>query len=184
MKKEGKLYFKEEQKFDQWWLRLLMVVVFAASAIPLVYLAVEQVVFGRVHGDNPMSNTGMILFTLFMVAVIGLSTMLIFFIKLKTEIRSDGIYVSFKPFVRNRFIKKEDILSWEVRKYNPVKEYGGWGYRFGTRSRGDALNVKGNMGLQLYLKKYNKKLLIGTQRPEAIERAMKKLMGDLSHGQR
>ncbi len=184
MKKERKLYFKEEQKFDQWWLKLLMITVFVASVIPIIYLAVDQVVFGKVHGNNPMSNTGIIIFTIAIVLIIGFSTMLVFLLKLKTEIRNDGIHISFKPFVKHRFIKKEDILSWEVRKYNPVKEFGGWGYRFGTKKNGDALNVKGDKGLQLYLKNFNKKLLIGTQRPDAIKRAMKKLMADTNNEQR
>jgi hypothetical protein len=46
--------------------------------------------------------------------------------------------------------------------------------------KGITYNIMGHIGLQLYLSD-GKKLLIGTQRPEAMKRAMKKLMEENEH---
>ncbi|MBK8703741.1 MAG: hypothetical protein IPN33_08970 [Saprospiraceae bacterium] len=55
-----------------------------------------------------------------------------------------------------------------VRQYKPIAEFGGWGLRYSMSGKGRALNVSGNMGLQLEFKD-GKKLLIGTQKPKEIE---------------
>jgi len=95
-------------------------------------------------------------------------------------IDKEGIHYRFPIFIRHeKFIPKEQIVSYDVRKYRPLSEYGGWGYRtrFIYINRGVAYNIMGNIGLQLYLTD-GKKLLIGTQRPEAMKRAMKKLINE------
>ncbi|RLD91188.1 MAG: hypothetical protein DRJ09_01945 [Bacteroidetes bacterium] len=89
-------------------------------------------------------------------------------------IKKDGIHLKFKPiYIKERVIKRETIERFKVRKYKPVLDYGGWGIKQGSKGR--AINISGNIGLQLWLKN-EKKLLIGTQRPEAIQRAMNKMM--------
>lgn len=104
-----------------------------------------------------------------LVVMIGLAVA-----KLTVSIDRDSIYYKFTPFVNSqKVIRKEEIDEIYVRKYKPIIEYGGYGYRFRFRS-GRAMNVSGNMGLQLILKN-GKKLLIGTQRPELMETAVKKL---------
>jgi hypothetical protein len=170
-----KKYFEEVQHFDQLWLKLLMIAAFLVSVIPLYIITIKQFTTGVPAGNNPVSNESLIITDIIITLVVSIAVSLIFLLKLKTEITSEGIRVSFKPLVRNMLIRPGEIEHWEVRKYNPIKEYGGWGYRFGNRKHGTAYNVKGNMGLQLILK-HNRKLLIGTQRPEAIKRAMEKLM--------
>jgi len=52
-----------------------------------------------------------------------------------------------------------------LRKYSPIGEYGGWGFRYG------AYNIKGSQGLQLKFKN-GKMLLIGTQRPEELQKVL------------
>lgn len=62
----------------------------------------------------------------------------------------------------------EQIDSAYVRSYNPIGEYGGWGIRGGklwSKSKGKAINVSGDIGIQLELKNGDK-LLIGTQKKE------------------
>ena len=72
-------------------------------------------------------------------------------------------------------IPREMITEYGVRKYNPIGEYGGWGIKGRGFGKGRAYNVKGNMGLQLRLQD-NKKILFGTQRPDALQAAMDKMM--------
>ena len=122
-----------------------------------------------------MSDAGLILFCVaYFVFTVG---MVAFFLvqRLETEITTEGVKVRFFPIHRTfRTYKWEDISNAFVRKYSPIMEFGGWGIRFGNRRNGSAYNVSGNQGLQLEFKK-GKKLLIGTQNPYEIERALKKI---------
>jgi hypothetical protein len=94
-------------------------------------------------------------------------------LRLKTQVREDGIYIQFLPFIWNwKQFAWEDIQHWEVRQYSPIWEYGGWGIK-GTRNN-RAYNLWGKQGLQLVLKN-GKKVLIGTQQPEDIKAAILRL---------
>ena len=91
------------------------------------------------------------------------------------EVRNDGIYYRYPPFIlKPRTYLKVEINAYKIRKYKPIMEYSGWGIRHGWGKSGSAFNVKGNIGLQLYLKN-GKKVLFGTQRPDALKRAMDKM---------
>lgn len=54
-----------------------------------------------------------------------------------------------------------------VREYNPLMEYGGWGFRSSMKGNGNAWNVSGNKGLQIEMID-GKKFMIGTQKPEEL----------------
>ena len=99
----------------------------------------------------------------------------IFFLKLQTVITEEGIYVRYFPLIfRTRFFAWEDIEKAYVRKYSPVREYGGWGIRFNIIRGSKAYNVYGNIGLQLVFNN-GKKLLIGTNRAEELAEVLKKI---------
>ena len=99
--------------------------------------------------------------------------------KLKKKIRNDGLYVAFPPLRKKwKLISANEIERFELRTYLAIKEYGGYGIKK-RRKYGQAYTVSGNVGLQLYFKN-GKKLLIGTQKKQAIEYAMNKLMNEVS----
>jgi hypothetical protein len=58
----------------------------------------------------------------------------------------------------------------QVRTYQPLKEYGGWGLKGTSKNR--AYNMSGKEGLQLELKD-GRRVLIGTRKPADIEVALK-----------
>lgn len=135
----------------------------------MIYGFLTQVILKKQFGDNPASDTTLILVT---VGVI-LLTNLIFALRLETEIKSDGIYVRFFPIhFKYRFYPWTHIDKAYVRKYNPILEYGGWGLRGIGKNR--ALNISGNQGLQLVLEE-NKRLLIGTRKPEEVSDVLHQL---------
>lgn len=112
------------------------------------------------------------------VAVLFIVVVLIVLVlsRLKTKITYDGIFITFPPLKRKSYkIKVQEIERFEIRKYRAKREYGGYGFR-SRRTSGQAYTISGNIGLQLYLKD-GKKLLIGTQKKQAIEHAMGKLFG-------
>ena len=63
-----------------------------------------------------------------------------------------------------------------VRKYSPIAEFGGWGYRISFNG-GPAYNIAGNMGLQIVFVS-GKKLLIGTQQATAMSDALLELVSE------
>ncbi|MEM6644087.1 MAG: hypothetical protein AAF616_13990, partial [Bacteroidota bacterium] len=109
------------------------------------------------------------------------ATITFFFLlsRLSTTIDSKALYYRFPPFVnKEKRLTGDDLQECYVRKYNPISEYGGWGYRIGIKN-GKALNVAGKTGLQLVFKD-GKKLLIGTQKEEEMRHAIEKLQQNWS----
>jgi hypothetical protein len=99
-------------------------------------------------------------------------------VRLETRVNESGLYVRLFPFA-GRTIRPEEVLQAGVRTYRPLMEYGGWGVRWG--SEGMAYNARGNRGVQLVLHGEDR-VLIGSQRPEELLAALKKMMGDGEQG--
>ncbi len=156
-----KTTFKEEQKFRQWWIWLIM----ASIGVIPVFGMYKQFILREPFGNNPMSDLGLIIFALFMFAFIGLFLAM----KLKTTIDETGIQMRFVPFVKKKAAWSE-IKKAEVINYGFV---GGWGIRLWTKY-GTVYNVKGNKGLAIELLN-GKKFLIGTQKEAELTRIVKKL---------
>ena len=105
------------------------------------------------------------------IAIVALFLLL----KLQTEVRPDGLYVRFFPFhVHFKRFPAEDLSEYYARQYRPIVEYGGWGIRWSLR-KGRAYNVSGDKGVQLVFKS-GKRLLIGSQRAEELEKAIRSIM--------
>ena len=100
-------------------------------------------------------------------------------IKFTTRIDNEGIYYQFYPFhLREKKISWDEIDTIYVRKYKPIIEYGGWGIRIKPFKKDIAYNIWGNWGLQIE-KSDGKRILLGTQRPEDIKRAILEIEGKL-----
>ena len=98
---------------------------------------------------------------------------LLFTCCLKTKLDEHGISYRLFPFhLKARFIEWDQICSAKVRKYDPLGEYWGWGIK-GTR-KNRAINIAGDVGLQLDLKN-GRKLLIGTLQKEKMEDVVQKI---------
>lgn len=160
---KGKILFREEQSFVGTWTWYLMIFMVVVSTIPMILMVVNS-------DDMSEGFIGLAITLIVMGSIFALMT----FCKLYTAIDTQSIYYRFPPFVnKERKLEKGNILSMEVRKYKPIWEYGGYGYRTRLKS-GKALNVSGNQGLQLVLSN-NKRLLIGTNKPDALKRAVEQL---------
>lgn len=151
--------FEESQKFNQWWM-ILFFIFFNFFVLSSIFNLFSNDTFGE-------NRIVAIIFAL----IILLVDYLLLSMKLNTKIYKEYILIKFFPFIRNKKIYFSEIESFEIRKYNPIREYGGWGYRIGIFGKGIAYNIKGNMGLQLIYKN-KKKLLIGTQKPEELKQVL------------
>ncbi len=149
--------FKEEQLFIK---SSLMVLIIISLIAPISIITAEY------YSENSNMSTKEFILTILFILVCILP---IFFFKLKTRIDEKGIHYQFFPFHFSlRLIKWLDIEKAYVRAYSPISEYGGWGIKGGaiwSKSKGKAINISGDVGIQLKLKN-GKKLLIGTQKKE------------------
>lgn len=162
MKTEFTSSFTEVQKFRQVWIWVLVSFLGVMMVGLFGYGFYKQIIHGEKFGDHPMSDTGLIITFVFVVILIVFLFFLLISAKLITEIDKRGIRYQFYPFhLRVHTISWDLIDHYNVVCYHPVKEYGGWGFRYFKNKR--AFNVSGDKGLQLILKN-GKKLLIGTQK--------------------
>lgn len=161
------ILFTERQRFKQWWLWLILLGINGL----FLFSVFKQVIGGQQFGDKPMSNEGLLIVT-------GLTIILtIMFVSfcLDTTIKKDGIYVRFFPFhLKFKHYTWDRLTKSFVRQYSPLTEYGGWGLRFGLSGKGTAFNVSGDKGLQLEFTD-NKKLLIGTNKPNELTETLNKI---------
>ena len=154
-------YFTETQRFRQLWIWALL----TGLLVLFIWAFVQQIILGIPWGNNPASDTGLILFCLIPLGIV----VLFLIARLETRIDRMGISYRFLPFHRKwRLIEWSTVGRAYIRKYNSIAEFGGWGIRFGLKG-GKAYNVSGNHGLQLELKN-GKKLLIGTRKPEELSK--------------
>ena len=169
-----KTFYKEEQRFNQKWVWIVLILATLASTVPFLFGIYTQEVLHKPWGNQPTQTWVLVLFFVFDLLIMGGLIWLMIKMRLIFEIRSDGIWFRYPPFYKKwKCIKKEEIASFEVGNYKPVLEYGGWGIRGSRRKR--AFNVSGNIGLKLLLKN-DKKVLIGTQKRQSVNYAMEKLM--------
>lgn len=146
--------FIETQKVKQAWVIVLMLSLTIFSILNFVKM--------------PLSFASIAPLT-----IIFLGNLLLISLKLTTLINKEGIYIQLFPLhFKTLYVNWSDIATIEVRKYKPIMEYGGWGYRY-SFNNGKAYNISGNMGLQLVLKNGDK-ILIGTQKPEELLAFLKK----------
>ncbi|WP_298778974.1 hypothetical protein [uncultured Polaribacter sp.] len=147
--------FKEEQRFTHLWLIVLMTV---SLIVPIAIITKEYM------QENASMSTNEFILT--MNGILA-SASIIFFFKLKTRIDEKGIHYQFFPFHFSlKTITWSEITTANVRTYDPIGEFGGWGLKGGflwKKSKGKAITISGDIGIQLVLKT-GKKLLIGTQK--------------------
>lgn len=162
------ILFREVQKMDQKWVWIIVLI----PVITSWYGAYQQLVFGKPFGDNP-SPDWMVLLTF-----IGFGILFPFFfysLKLITEVRGDGIYFRFFPFhLSFKKLPFKNIERYEVRTYSPIKDYGGWGIRYGLK--GKAYTTSGNRGVLLEFtdREKTKTIMLGSKRPEILFQAIRK----------
>jgi hypothetical protein len=137
--------FREVQRFRQPWIWALL------GGIALLMLVL-----------GPISWGGLL--------VVGAVAGFVYSLRLKTEVRADGIYIKMWPIHRSfRRIPWSEIEHYEVKQYRPLREFGGWGIRWAPGKL--AYNVRGNRGV--WIERTNERsVLVGSQYPEEFAEAV------------
>jgi len=153
--------YREEQNFD-WRVYALVALTEALVCVTLVWLSQR----GQVPGAaGPLGSP-----SLAMLAGFGLCLpplVVVGLLRMTTEVTPTDLRVWFGwvPTYR-RVVVIDAIQRVEVVSYRPLADYGGWGVRSG-RDGERVLNARGNRGVRLEFSD-GSRLLIGSQRPEAL----------------
>lgn len=156
--------FHEVQNQKPWFTYFVLGLVMIA----MWYGFVQQIVLGVPFGTNPAPDSMMWVMTLIFGAAFPIFMLSM---RLIVEVDTNGVWVRYTPFV-NRTIAFSDIERVEVRTYNAIAEYGGWGIRMGFGLRNKiAYNATGNQGVELTLKN-GKRILLGSQQADALAKSI------------
>ena len=99
-----------------------------------------------------------------------------YFLELRLKVSKHGFQYQFFPFhLKSYFIKLEEFEKIEAIKYKPLGDYGGLGIR--CSFKGKCYNVKGNLGVKVYLKK-GSYILFGSQNYKTLEKVLSQLLNN------
>ena len=143
--------YSETQRFRQLW-------IWALVTVPAI-ITISSMTWAIF---NTYSNSILILTTFFCSIFLSSIVYLVYIASLDTKTTADGVYIKFRPF-HHKWIQFpfESIQGATSFKYNPIRDYGGYGIRYG--SKGKAYNVNGNKGVLIKFSEGNP-LLIGSQK--------------------
>lgn len=161
-------HFYEVQRFNQRWLWVILILMMLTMLGIFGYGFIQQLVFGIPFGDRPVSDKVLVISGSLILLFSGGLVYIFYTLRLITEVRTDGVYLRFYPFW-SKVIPYADITSCNARQYKPLREYGGWGIKYGPS--GWAYNISGDRGAQLELKN-GKRILIGSQRADDLAQAI------------
>jgi hypothetical protein len=159
------ILFSERQHFSRWWVLLML-------PAPIITTVLQFI---------PSTREGDALIALIIVwGLCGGIAAMFMWSHLDTEITEDEIRLRYPPLINKpKIFPYTDIKTIQVRKYDPLSEYGGWGLRYGWTGgkKNRAYNIKGNMGLQLVLND-DMRILIGTQKADELRMLIKAQFAD------
>jgi hypothetical protein len=113
----------------------------------------------------PVTNGGLLFLTILTLLVyVRLMT-----VRLVTELLPDRLSVVMKGLWRRVRVPVADIREAAAIEFDPVREYGGYGVRFGPR--GQAYIASGKQAVQLEMRD-GRKLLIGSRRADELARGI------------
>lgn len=167
--------FYEVQYFRKKWIFYFSLVICIPLLLLMIYGLINQVYFGIPFGSHPVSDSGIWILSGAVLVVTAGIPFLIYITKLTVKVTDDRFCFCYFPFqIRYRKIKISDVENFEIRQFRPIEDYGGWGIRKTLTKKETAYIVSGKKGIMFSLKN-GKKILVGTQRPEELLEAVKKL---------
>jgi hypothetical protein len=174
-----KLIYKEEQSFRQSFVPWIMLAASLFMIGGFGYGFYRQLYLGEPYGNEPMSNNGLIWSGILSFVVMSAAFIFILSGNLIIEIWTDGIRYKFPPMIsKMRLITLSEIASVEVTRYNPIAEFGGWGWRKRLLKRKVAFNVSGRTGIRV-IKKDGSQVMFGTQQKDEMKRAVDKMINQI-----
>ncbi len=133
---------------------------------------VQQIIYGVPFGTNPAPDWVMWLFVL--LFGVGLPV-LIYAAHLETVVQGGALIFRYVPFhLAWRVVPCTSIVRAEAEDYSPLREFGGWGIRFGRRGR--AYSASGNRGVRIECRNGDR-FLLGSGRAAELARYIGECIG-------
>jgi hypothetical protein len=151
------LLFQEKQAFRQRHAKLAL----ATPPAAILFVTLRQLVWHRPWGSPPVSNGDLLFLSVLLVVVYARLVT----VRLVTELRPSEIAVGLRGLWRKRKIPLEQVRAAREVQYDPMSEFGGYGFRSGRR--GKAYIASGTLGVELELRD-GRKVLIGSQDPARL----------------
>jgi len=150
-----KIIFQETQRFNQWWVYLVMI---GLVLVLLLQFNFKEAFLNQLTVDKVMPSI-----------IVGLILVLFLTLKMSTTITEEKILIRYFPFLRKEFL-------WEELNNSQVIDYGfvgGWGIRLWT-DYGTVYNVRGSQGL--HIQTADRQYVIGTQKEEKLRSSIAHLL--------
>lgn len=105
----------------------------------------------------------------YLVLAFALTAVLFVFMKLETKVDGQNLHMRI-PILANKMTPLADIASATAETYAPLRDYGGWGLRFGTK--GKMYSMRGNQAVRV-TRKSGETFSVGTGKPDALVAAIR-----------
>ncbi len=171
--KNNKTLFFEEERFNQKWNLFLLTPVCVGFILFQLYSLYSQLVLKKPVGSDPLSDTWLIVMSFLVIPLMIFLIWLFSVTKLTVQVDSEKILIRFYPMVK-REIFLSDIGSFEIKEFNPIIDFGGWGLRYSIRWKTTGYIMKGKIGVHIHLKN-RKNLLISSERANELFRVLKEI---------
>jgi len=160
-----KILYSESQKFPSW----MSIMIFIVTGIFPIWAFIQQILFKKPFGDDPMSDTGIYILLLLPV----LFPLFFSLFKLELKITNDEFSYRMLPFKR-KFItlKIEEIDKMEIVPPSVLKKFGGRGVKI--TSKGKLYFIKGKDGLAIR-KNDGKNIIFSINKPLELEKIISKI---------
>ncbi|HTC35493.1 MAG TPA: hypothetical protein VK724_19120 [Bryobacteraceae bacterium] len=124
-------------------------------------LLIWQVILGHPWGKHPMSNTDVVVWTVFL----WLLYFRLITVRLLTEVRQGKLLITLRGLWRLRRVPLDQVQAVETITHDIARDYGGFGIR-STRS-GKAYVASGGRGVRITLAS-GEKLVVGSKIPDEL----------------
>lgn len=170
MDEQPTVIFQESQRFSHTFVWMVVIIVFLVFAGLAGYDLAIHLAMRTPSAGKAISHSAFMIMGIAQIVTILFIFGIFYTAQLMTEVRTDGLYIRFKPFHASyRRIGFESLKTYTVCTYRPIMDYGGYGIHRGWK--GWAYNVSGNRGVQIELVN-GKKIMIGSQMPEELVKAL------------
>ena len=160
-------YFREVQYIRRPWLFALFLGIAAFGAYWAIRHHQQGEPLGLMFDIGIWAN----------VAITSGLALWLWFVRLETEVRERDVVLRYRLMWTPKEIAFDEIEKVEEFDYRPVRDYGGWGLRYGGRERKEWLwNAYGNRAVRFHLTN-GRTFSVGSQMPEKLASAVNERRG-------
>jgi hypothetical protein len=173
MKNEKPFFFEEVERLNQKWNLFLVTPLCVVFILFQGYSLYSQFILKRPIGTKPLSDLWLIIVSVFVIPLMIFLIWLFRVMTLTVIVDSEKIFLRFYPIMKKEILIK-DIAAFEIKEFNPIIDFGGWGLRYSIRWKTTGFIMKGKVGVHIHLKN-GKNILISSEQANKLYNVIKNL---------